>query len=341
MKRRLRSGFTLVELLVVIAIIGILVALLLPAVQKAREAAQRIQCTNQIRQLALASLNHESAQRIMPSGGWGWSWVGDGDRGFKKDQPGGWTFSVMPFVEESNGYDATKDGDRNVISDEQREGARLVVTNPLSILNCPTRRPAEVYPKPVDGRTVARNSASNPRDRNVAGRTDYAINAGDQAGNEFGSGPSSYDAAETFEWNVNQLGLAIKGRRKTYACTGVSFERSEVKLRNIADGTTKTYLIVEKYLNPVDYATGADPGDNETWCTGYNNDNYRVAGSPPLRDQHGFRNSTRMGSAHTGGFNASLCDGSVQFVEFEVDQVLHKQFANRIDSKPLATPGRR
>src|SRR5690349_7224049 len=70
--RRSRAGFTLVELLVVIAIIGILVALLLPAIQAAREAARRSQCTNQVKQLATGCMNHESTLKYFPTGGWGW-----------------------------------------------------------------------------------------------------------------------------------------------------------------------------------------------------------------------------------------------------------------------------
>ena len=84
-----RQAFTLVELLVVISIIAMLVALLLPAVQGAREAARVTQCSNQLRQVAVASLTHESAHGFMPSNGWGWSLVGDPNYGFGREQPGG------------------------------------------------------------------------------------------------------------------------------------------------------------------------------------------------------------------------------------------------------------
>ena len=98
---RVRWAFTIVELLVVIAIIGILVAMLLPAVQAARESARRQQCSNNLKQLTLAAFNHHHAARQFPTGGWGWWWVGDPDRGFSNRQPGGWIFNLMPFTEKA------------------------------------------------------------------------------------------------------------------------------------------------------------------------------------------------------------------------------------------------
>src|SRR5262249_22963987 len=98
-------GFTLVELLVVIAIIGILVALLLPAVQAAREAARRAQCINNLKQSALGFQMHHDVHKHFPSVGWGWAWIGDPNMGYGKGQPGGWHFNILPYIEESAIHD--------------------------------------------------------------------------------------------------------------------------------------------------------------------------------------------------------------------------------------------
>src|SRR5450830_967344 len=99
------AAFTLVELLLVITIIGILIALLLPAVQAAREAAWQTQCRNNLKQLALGCLNHESLTKRFPTNGLGFAWTGDADRGTDWRQPGGWIYNILPYIEQQTMHD--------------------------------------------------------------------------------------------------------------------------------------------------------------------------------------------------------------------------------------------
>ena len=204
-------------------------------------------------------------------------------------------------------------------------------------MNCPSRRSVRAYPKPVDGTFVANNASRNPAGSNLAGRTDYAMNAGDgivqanrptQIVNENGAGPSSLR-----DTDIRNYSWIEKKSPTPWIFNGVCFERSVIRLKNIPDGMSKTYMIVEKYINPENYETGEDGGDNETWCTGFNNDNYRVAGIVPRQDRRKIAEARAMGSSHPSGFHASMCDGSVQIVEYEIDLIMHKANANRRDSK--------
>src|SRR5262245_54473999 len=354
-----KSGFTLVELLVVIAIIGVLIALLLPAIQAARESARRQQCSNNLKQLALAAINYHETAGHFPTGGWGFWWVGDPNRGFGKDQPGGWVFNLMPFTEESARYDAASDGDRENITTKQLNAIREVVVHPLPLTDCPSRRSGQVFPKPDQGLFIAYNSAKHPANGNSAGRTDYAINAGDQGGDNGlvdcwnmpfpGGGPSiktNYNSAATFVWPTSELGRTIPtdGSAPMQRYTGVSFQRSEVGIKHITDGTSRTYLIGERFLDIKNYETGNDGGDNETWCTGFNNDNFRMAFDPPAQDRispivYECCYSNRFGSVHSAGFYMSWCDGHVELVGYDVDLQVHRANGNRMDGgQPNTTP---
>ncbi len=368
-RRRPAYGFTLVELLVVIAIIGVLVALLLPAVQAAREAARRAQCQNNLKQIGLGWLNHESSHKFLPSGGWGDKYYGDPNRGYGKKQPGSWCYNILAFVEQQNlrqlgsGSASGSTGWQNAITQ--------VNTTPLAGFMCPSRRPAKLYPSNMNNSTTGPFASlqSVGQAQGVA-KTDYAASSGDSAvtasDTEQGETlwmPSSYSEADSTGQSVFARFEGFTedpkdgGRRWQ---TGVSYYRSEIALKRIEDGASNTYMVGEKFLGVDQYESspggsatpGFDWGENQDMYTGYEWDNHRGAwplngngfakdAYQPQQDQAGLappNPQLKFGSAHAAGFNMVFCDGSVHVIPYDIDPLVHSYLGSRLDANTATIP---
>jgi prepilin-type N-terminal cleavage/methylation domain-containing protein/prepilin-type processing-associated H-X9-DG protein len=326
-----RSAFTLVELLVVIAIIGILVALLLPAVQAAREAGRRTQCTNNLKQIGNACQQHEQARGFFPTGGWGWGWLGDADRGADLSQGGGWIYNIMPYIEQQALHDMGigQSATQKMAAHAARSGT------PLVTISCPSRRPAVPYPftslQPANSNLVS-----------TVAKSDYGGNNGDTiclpgslglwgsncGNNDCGPPPSSVPDLDA----LRQIAAQMNNSQKP---SGIIYPLSHIVAAHIKDGLSNTYLVAEKYLNPDAYSDGSDSGDNEDAYIGDNSDVSRGVFSPPLQDTPGVSTCYIFGSAHSGTFQAAFCDGSVHAISYGIDPEVHRRLGNRQDGLPL------
>jgi prepilin-type N-terminal cleavage/methylation domain-containing protein/prepilin-type processing-associated H-X9-DG protein len=350
------DAFTLVELLVVITIIGILIALLLPAVQAAREAARRVQCGNNVKQLALGMLDHEQVHGFFPSGGWGYQWAGDPDRGTGREQPGCWVYAVLPYIEQQAVYSLGSDGNPDQWTASQQAGAALCMQAPLALYQCPTRRRCQAFPiATYNGAAVSvgydgrgNYTAQGANAVSLVARTDYSANAGDQM--EGWLAPPAYtlpDAANltaTHRWPNLDAGPGPV-QPNSGPATGICYFRSQVAIRDIPDGASNTYLLGEKYVNPDNYEDGWDHADNESMYNGYDNDNHRTTyynaskglAWTPRQDAPGAENMYVFGSAHPDTCNAAMCDGSVRTISYSIDAETHRRLGNRKDGMTIGT----
>ena len=313
-----RSGFTLVELLVVIAIIGILVAILLPAVQAAREAARRMQCSSNLKQIGLGVSLHEDSFKEFPSSGWGAAWVGMPDRGHGIEQPGGWIYNILPYVEQEALHDmgANLSGASQLAENAQR------LQTPIDMFTCPTRRTVKALPIAGPSEHIRNPPQSNPVEK--VARACYAINTGSHVGTVPIYGPETIAAARTYAWENTNLH------------NGVSYLRSNVRHKDIVDGTSNTLMAAEKYLYQRHYETGEDGGDNESMYAGYAIDLNRYANRdlPPLKDTTPSEGglTIQFGGPHAV-WQAVFCDGSVRGLAFEIDPLVHEYQGNRNDGE--------
>ncbi len=296
-----RRGFTLIELLVVIAIIAILIGLLLPAVQKVREAAARSTCTNNLKQIGVAVHMHNDTLSYLPHGGNTWanppsyspppfSTAGTPAVQTLGSQQAGWEFQILPFIEQQSVYNGNGPlGNGNIINCQTN--ARGV---PIKTYFCPSRGSPRVF---------TGGSWYGPGGTCPFAQTDYA-----------GSGFNVNGAIVYFDQYGTNRGL--------------------ISIQNInsQDGTSTTIMAGDKRLNKS--ALGNFQGDdNEGYTSGWDHDTIRNGNQAPQPDPTGGDGGQRFGSAHPGVCMFVWCDGSVRPVKFSVTDATFTLMCRRDDGQ--------
>jgi prepilin-type N-terminal cleavage/methylation domain-containing protein len=311
-----RPAFTLVELLVVIAIIGILIALLLPAVQAARESARRSQCSNNLKQLALGMLNHHEAHKVLP---WGRS------KG-ALDSPS-WAVIILPYIEQHAVFDAFTDSSLNGTNVPMiTSGAKPIVTvhnlirgawvdtgvmqKPIATFFCPTRS--------TTVNRVVREQSGNSVTEGIG--SDYGVN--------YGSGTS------TLENNNGSF---------SFSCGPCS---RGLEIGELLDGTSNLLLMGEKHvtlagMGRFDGTTGAEQdfsiysAQPSAWAyvTG------RKAGITfPLALNQNALYANQFGSWHSSVVQFALCDASVRPIKTSIAGRILGALAGRNDGVAVEVP---
>jgi prepilin-type N-terminal cleavage/methylation domain-containing protein len=361
MKRK-HNAFTLVELLVVIAIIGVLVGLLLPAIQAAREAGRKSQCQNNLRQIGLAIHNHANALRVFPTGGAVSSpkienYVANGKPWGPDKQGLGWAYQILPYLEEG--------ALRGLVKQDQLQAAVI------SIYVCPSRRSvslAQASAANLGGKDVflidyaasqpctVECPAVSPDCPNPAPRYDAQNSVPISLENYELNWPSFWGGANM---NFKQQGhyqvydgviVRTPWRRNdpllTHGLPGggefLSGAPGPTPFAKITDGTSKTFILGEKYVRS-DLYEGGGTSDDHGWSEGWDPDIIRSTCFQPYHDSDGFqfeslgaddifgpeRDVIYFGSAHAGGFHGIFADGSIRTLAFDINVALFNSLATR------------
>jgi prepilin-type N-terminal cleavage/methylation domain-containing protein/prepilin-type processing-associated H-X9-DG protein len=301
----LRRAFTLIELLVVIAIIAILIGLLVPAVQKVREAAARAQCQNNLKQIGLALHNYHDSKKTLPPGGISL---------IKTPAPPSseaglsWQVLVLPYIEQGNLY----------VKFDPTLGYRSTINWPLGMTQVPTYFcPSAQY---TQSGTTAEESGTSTN-----GGGPVSLPAEPSTVHYIGNAGPKYSATDP---NVDLPGSANGGLAKT----GVLYRDSKVRLTDITDGTSNTFMVGELSFNANQlgfriYIRGCNSDSGNPACAGSRNLTYPV-NSNPYNGSNGF-NDGSFGSNHTGGANFLLGDGSVRFIANSITFSVYQAASSR------------
>jgi hypothetical protein len=296
-------------------------------VQAARESGRRTICAGNVRQLAIACQYHVEAQGHFPTGGWGQEWGGDPDAGFGSRQPGGWHYSLLPYIEEAALH---KDGEGQDAAGKRAAAKRVYETHVGSFV-CPTRGVSAA----VEAGSFSYFNIDAPT---VAGRSDYAANGGDVVSAAIVDHATS---ASTTERDILAMpGSAAGSVAGGDQATGVVFRGSETGLAHLRDGLSNVYLLGERFIPRGQAFSSSSAGNRHGWLVGFDDDSIRFTAVSPGADGDeanvGFEG--RFGGSHAGVFPMAMADGSVHMIQLDIDPTTHRRLGHRDDGELAMLP---